>query len=140
MRVFVDTSVILAALGSKTGGSSLVLALGKKSKLQLLTSSTVIEELRRNIPKINVPVSTAENLVVKSKIFLIPVPTIEEVEKYEKIAGKDAHVLASATGSKAEVLITLDKKHLLKKEVKQKVKTIKILTPGELLQRLTSTQ
>lgn len=136
MKVFVDASVILAALGSKTGGSSLVLRLGAKGKLDLTTSQAVVEEVRRNTRKISVPWTDTERLIIKSRISVVPAPGHLQVEKYERIVGeKDAHVLASAIASKAQILITLDKKHILQAEVKQKVKNVELLMPGELLQR-----
>lgn len=139
MKVFVDASVILAALGSKTGGSSLVLHLGAKEKLDLTTSQAVIEEIRRNTHKISVPWTNMERLIIKSRISVVPAPGHAQVEKYERIVGeKDAHVLASAIISKAQILITLDKKHILQAEVKQKAKNVELLTPGELLQCLTT--
>lgn len=139
MKVFVDASVILAALGSKTGGSLQVLHLGAKGKLDLTTSQAVIEEIRRNTHKISVPWTNMERLIIKSRISVVPAPGQAQVGKYERIVGeKDAHVLASAITSKAQILITLDKKHILQAEVKQKVKNVELLAPGELLQRLTT--
>lgn len=138
MKVFVDASVILAALGSKTGGSSLVLELGRRRGLDLVTSQGVIEEVRRNCPKIGVSWTTAEPIITRNRISVIGVPSVREVEKYGKTVGeKDAHVIASAVSSNSKIVITLDRKHLLHKDVKQKLKSIKLLTPGELLQLLT---
>lgn len=140
MKVFVDASVVLAVLGSKSGGSSLILQLGEKRKLELVTSATVIEEVRRNAFKIGVSLASIERLAIKSKLFIIPAPTLKQVEKYETLVGqKDAHVVASAMSAKSNVITTLDRKHLLQESVKQKVRGLEVLTPGELLQHLVVT-
>lgn len=133
MLAFIDASVILAALGSKSGGSSRVLELVKKSKLNGITSQAVVEEVYRNAHKIKVSESEVSRLISISSLKIISAPASEEVEKYLNVtAAKDAHVVASAIKSKANVVVTLDKKHLLSK----KIKGLDILTPGEFLQNL----
>ena len=133
MIAFIDASVILAALGSKMGGSSEVLKLVKKHKIVGITSQAVVEEVLRNAHKIKITESEVSRLISISSLKVIPAPTSEEVEKYLDVtAAKDAHVVASAIKSKANVVITLDKKHLLSK----KIKGLGILTPGEFLKIL----
>lgn len=133
MIAFIDASVILAALGSKSGGSSQVLELIKRSKLNGITSQAVVEEVLRNAYKIKIAEREVFGLISNSSLKVIPAPTSEEVEKYLDVtAEKDAHVVASAIKSKTKVVITLDKKHLLSK----KIKGLGILTPGEFLKNL----
>ena len=133
MLAFIDASVILAALGSKSGGSSQILKLIRESKLDGITSQAVVEEVFRNVYKIKIAESKVSRLISISSIKVIPAPTSEEVEKYLNItAAKDAHVVASAIKSKANVVITLDKKHLLSK----RIKGLSVLTPGEFLKNL----
>jgi len=133
MLAFIDASVILAALGSKSGGSSQILKLIRKNKLDGITSQAIVEEVSRNTYKIKIVESEVSRLISISSLKVIPAPTSEEVEKYLDVtAAKDAHVVASAIKSKANVVITLDKKHLLSK----KIKGLGILTPGEFLKIL----
>lgn len=133
MVVFIDASVILAALGSKSGGSSQILKLMREKKLDGIISLAVIEEVSRNASKIKVTDTMVSRLISASSFKVISAPTSEEVEKYLDVtAAKDAHVVASAIKSKAEVIITLDKRHLLSK----KIRGLDILTPGEFLQNL----
>ena len=168
MLAFIDASVILAALGSKSGGSSQVLKLIKKRKIDShghspwsslsslrgheakasptarsrgprlleidgVTSQAVVEEVFRNAHKIKIAESEVSRLISISSLKVISAPASEEVEEYLDItAAKDAHVVASAIQSKAKVVITLDKKHLLSK----KIKGLAVLTPGEFLQNL----
>lgn len=54
--------------------------------------------------------------------------------KFSKIVidAGDAHVLASCRETKAQFLVTLDKKHLL--ILGKKIKWTKIVSPGELIE------
>src|SRR3989344_9373275 len=133
MLAFIDASVILAALGSKSGGSSQILKLIRESKLDGITSQAVVEEVFRNVYKIKIAESKVSRLISISSIKVIPAPTSEEVEKYLDVtAAKDVHIVASAIKSKANVVITLDKKHLLSK----RIKGLSVLTPVEFLKNL----
>ena len=133
MIAFIDASVILAALGSKSGGSSQILKLTGARKIIGIASQAVVEEVLRNARKIGVSEREVSSLISNSLLKVISAPTSDEVEKYiDKTAAKDAHVVASAVKSKSNVVITLDKKHLLSKEIKG----LSILTPGEFLQKL----
>jgi putative PIN family toxin of toxin-antitoxin system len=133
MIAFIDASVILAALGSKSGGSSQVLKLIRKRKIDGVISQAVVEEVFRNAYKIKINEGEVSMLITKSLLKVIPAPTSVEVEKYSgEVVEKDSHVVASAVKSKANVVITLDKKHLLS----VKIRGLNILTPGEFLKIL----
>jgi len=133
MIAFIDAAVILAALGSKSGGSSQILKLIREKKLGGIISQAVVEEVSRNANKIKVTDTEVSRLISTSSLKVISAPTSEEVEKYLDVtAAKDTHVVASAIKSKAEAIITLDKKHLLSK----KIRGLDILTPGEFLKNL----
>ena len=133
MIAFIDASVILAALGSKSGGSSQVLKLIKKRKIEGITSQAVVEEVLRNAYKIKITDSEVASLVSSSLLKVISAPESSEVEKYfDDTVAKDAHIVASAIKSKAEIIITLDKKHLLSKKIRGSV----IVSPGEFLKNL----
>lgn len=135
MKILLDASVILAALGSKTGGSMVVLKLAKEEKLQAVVSATIIEEVMRNATKTNSSAADVDRLIVSHKLKVVSAPAPENVDKYIGQTGqKDAHAIASAIESKADLVITLDKKHLL--SGKLKLKSLKIIPPAELLKRL----
>ncbi len=133
MLAFIDASVVLAALGSKSGGSSKILKLIREKKLDGIISQAVLEEVSRNASKIKATDIEVSRLISTSSLKVISAPTSEEVEKYLDVTvAKDAHVVASAIKSKANVVITLDKKHLLSK----RIKGLDILTPGEFLKKI----
>ena len=94
MIAFIDASVILAALGSKSGGSSQILKLTGARKIIGIASQAVVEEVLRNARKIGVSEREVSSLISNSLLKVISAPTSDEVEKYiDKTAAKDAHVL-----------------------------------------------
>ena len=133
MKVFIDASVILAALGSVTGGSSEILKLIKKGIVVGITSGAVLEEVLRNSGKIKVFEGEVIKFISGSSLQVLPAPASEDVEKYfSDVAGKDAHIVAAAINCGADIVITLDKKHLLP----VKIRGLNILTQGEFLKNL----
>lgn len=50
---------------------------------------------------------------------------------------KDTHVLEGARMAKANFLVTLDKKHFLNEKIKSNKLPFEIVTPGELLRKLS---
>ncbi len=76
---------------------------------------------------------------IKRKLFLIfdnikKAPHENLVKKFNDIVIDlgDSHVLASAIETRADFLVTLDKKHLL--ILDQKIKDLKIVSPKQLIQ------
>lgn len=136
IKVFFDASVLFSAIYSPTGGSNLVCKLVKQEKINGFTSQTVIKELERNLSKFkkkaNMPLEsfiTNHKLIVRSEI------TEREIESYKKIVEeKDAHIIAGAILCKCDFLLTLDKKHINNKNVKEKFTTITIASPKEFLE------
>ena len=136
-NVFLDASVIIAGLYSQSGGSALILKLAKTGKITGLTSRTVIQEVHRNImDKMPQNISGYANFIKSSQVTIIDRPDDKNVTRwYSVIEQKDAHVLASGKVSKADYLVTLDRKHFMLEQVKKSVPFI-IVTPKELIEIL----
>jgi len=134
MKVFLDASVIIAAFLSKTGGSAKILHLGKTGRVRLVTSETVIKEVRDNLKKVG---RTQKQLIEFINDFPLVIRqqiTTADIKPYQKkIDEKDAHVVAGAKLTSCQHLITLDKKHLLKSEIKDKFVPLQIVSPKEFL-------
>lgn len=121
-KVFIDSSVLVAAVGSPSGGSARVLRLAKGDKIKLCVTLEVLRETRLNIAE----KFSREKLVrflmeVKfAKIKIVPEPTEKEISRWEPLTvPKDTHVLAGAIKAKADVLVSLDKQHILTTKVKK---------------------
>lgn len=136
MRVYFDASIIIAALLSPTGGSSLLFEYVKRKIIIGITSQTVIMEVLEEDKSIKIKRSKSEieqfiaqaNLVVREAI------TLNEIAPYRDLVDvEDAHLIAGAIFTKCSHLVTLDKKHLLREDVKQKFLPLKIMSPKELI-------
>lgn len=136
IRVFLDSSVLVAASASKTGATAFVLGYCRRKKILGYTSLDAIAEAKKNVILKLKP--SAQNRFVFflrcANILLTENPLVEEIAKCEKVINaKDASILAAAIKSPASFLLTLDRKHFLKLEVTDFAKSLKILTPGEFV-------
>lgn len=111
IKVFLDTSSLLAGLNSPYGASGIIISLGKLGKIYLLISLDVVAEAERAI-KIKFPL-----LKIPFADFLFGDITISgevteaEVRRVRKIIdSEDAPIFVAALKAKANYLVTLDKK------------------------------
>jgi len=136
-KVFLDASIFVAAAGSSSGGSSLILEVCRGLRFSAVTTRRVLLVFQRNIRK-KLP---SESLLRFYKEIAklnpeITGPTTEEkLSRYNDIiALKDRHVLAGALESKSAFLITLDRKHFKAESIRQANLPIIIMTPKEFLE------
>ena len=134
IKVFIDTSVLIAGVSSVTGASAAVLDLCEAEVLQMVVSRQVLVEADRNFS------AKLPNLVIQFRrfiqnlaILMVEDPPAKSVERAASlIHRKDAPILAAAMESEADYLITLDKKHLLKQKVRRNI-PIEVCTPADFL-------
>ncbi|MFQ6042182.1 MAG: putative toxin-antitoxin system toxin component, PIN family [Candidatus Poribacteria bacterium] len=121
-RVFLDASCWVAAAGSSTGGSALILKLARAGYLQVVATKTVLREAERNIKnKMN------EDALLRyyqeletTEIEMVEPPSDEDEAQWQDIVDeKDSHVLAGAYKAQADVLVSLDKRHILTEKVRK---------------------
>ncbi len=134
--IFIDASVWIAASGSSTGGSSLVLDICRGQHFAALCSERVLLEAQTNIRN-KLPI---EALVRFYQVLAASMPTVaqpptpEEEAAHAALVGvKDAHVIASALRGQASYLITLDRKHLANDRVRAGGLPFELLIPGEFI-------
>ena len=131
--VFLDSSVILSALASPSGGSRKLLFAGTKGKLRLLTSSFVIEEVAKHLHKLGVKPTELEILLKKKVIRVISDAPRHIIQKFHSVIvdPDDAPILAGAVLSGARVLVSLDKGHILTDRVRKALKPLLVFSPKE---------
>ena len=138
-KLFIDASVFIAAAGSPEGGSSFVLELCKRGHFRALCTKLVLLEAERNIHRklgAGALLRFYQGLAELDPTLEAP-PTPEEITSCEPIVGeKDAHVLAAALKSGADVLLTLDRRHFMTEKVRDARLGLKIATPGDFLREL----
>lgn len=106
MRLFLDSSVLIAASGSARGASREVFRLAGARGWVLLSSQYVIEEVLNNLPALRVG-ATAEWISLRPRLAVVDdVLTLDRAAVFEP--AKDRPVLFTALAW-GDVLLTLDR-------------------------------
>jgi predicted nucleic acid-binding protein len=138
LRIFLDTSVIFAAMLSSAGGARKLFLLAEAGMLKLVVAPTVLREcdevIRRKTPG---SLPALAQLLAIAKTETSGTPSVEHIKTaraYVRYA-PDARVLAEAIATDPDWFITHDKQHSLKR--RQKIKLpFEIGTPSDLIQKL----
>jgi predicted nucleic acid-binding protein len=138
LRIFLDSSVIFAAVLSPTGVARKLFHLAEAGLLKLIVSPNVLREcdevVRRKSPSSLPPLA---QLLATAAVETCPTPTSRQLataKVYVKYL-PDAHVLAGAIHASPDWLVTHDKEHFLKVRAESKL-PFRIGTPGDLIQAL----
>jgi len=134
IKVFIDTNVLIAGVASVTGASAAVLDLCEAEILQMVVSRQVLVEADRNFSaKLPGLVDQFRQFIRNLAPLMVEDPPAKAVEKAASLVDrKDAAILAAAMQAEADYLITLDKRHFLKREVRNNVPLV-VCTPAEFL-------
>ncbi|MEQ8167477.1 MAG: putative toxin-antitoxin system toxin component, PIN family [Candidatus Eremiobacterota bacterium] len=122
LRVFLDANCYIAAAGSPDGGSFLIFKLARAGYIEIITTQKLLQEAKCNIErKMDEKFMHGYYEVLKSTDIEIMEPvTVEEEFQWEFCTHKkDCHVLAAAYKAKADVLVSLDIKHIVSDKVKK---------------------
>ena len=135
-KVFLDTSVVFAAVLSPTGGARKLFQLGEAGLLRLFIGPNVLrecDEVVRRIAPGSLPMLA--QLLEMGQVETTPAPTRKMVEIARSIVGyePDAYVLAEAISAEPDWFVTHDKEHFLK-ESKDPGLVFHIGTQGDLIQ------
>ena len=138
--VFLDSSVLYAAVFSATGPARRLILKGLQGSITLRISDLVSEETKRNLAQ-NAP-ETLPSFTIIADLLSPQVirPTKAAVLKAAQIVHlKDAPIVAAAAKANAEYLATHDVKHLLNhaKAIEQAY-GVTALTPADILRALTN--
>jgi putative PIN family toxin of toxin-antitoxin system len=134
LRVFLDTSTLIAGIASSRGAARAVLQLAEMGLIEVIVSRQVIVEADRNIEeKLPEMLNEYRKFIELLEPVLMDDPRKQDVERFKKVIDHDdAPILASAVNSGADCLITWDRKHFIAKNI-QIHSNLKIVTPGEFL-------
>lgn len=131
MRLLLDSSVLLAASGSRRGASRAVMNFAPVNGWTLLTTPYVLEEVLANLAELG-SIATSEWVKLRPELVLMDdVLTLDKVAVFEP--AKDRPVLFSALAW-AEVLLTLDRADF-GSAIGGDFYGLSILTPGMFLER-----
>lgn len=132
MRVVLDASVLIAAFLSETGASRALLRHAQARTFQLVLSPAILDEVRRNLRRLDVATETVEEFVDLLRSFAVVVRPAR-VPRVIQEHPPDDHILACAVAGGADELITLDRRHLLPLK---KYRGISVRLPKDLLRDL----
>lgn len=132
MKVFLDTSVLLAAAGSENGASRHIFNISAKYRFKLISSPYCVAETNHNIPKLGESagrnwdvliypaIQLAEDRITLDRPLIFP-------------AAKDKPVMITALAARCEWLLTLDRQDFGDYFVSG-VYGMRVGTPGNFLQ------
>jgi predicted nucleic acid-binding protein len=136
-RLFLDTSVIFAAVLSPSGGARKLFLLGEAGLMQLVVGPTVLRECQEVIQrKSPASLPILAQLMANASFETSQAPTQKQIDAAEAYVQykPDARVLAEAMLAKPDWFVTHDKEHFLKHRSKINL-PFEIGTPGDVLQR-----
>lgn len=136
IKIFIDSSVIIAALLSSDGGSAKIFKLCEGGIAESWISNTVMGEVARNIKRKFPELKPCFYQLLKTtgiKISKNPSKNMmKEAESWIKDKN-DAPILAAAKLAKVDVVLTLDIRHFIKDTDVARKSGMQIMTPGEFL-------
>jgi len=134
VRLFLDSSVLLAAAGSTSGASRLLIIAARREQWTLLTSAYCVREAEHNLPKLSSKAGADWSRRIKPRLSIVGTHLVLDRPLIYR-AVKDRPVVITALSLKSEVLLTLDRDdfHDL---LGSSVYGLPIRTPGEFLKGL----
>lgn len=120
IRVFLDATCWMAAAIKPTGGSARILQLARTGRLVLVSTQRVLQEVQRNLARDygGEELERFNRDLMDADVEVVEEVTAEEEARWQDLTvEKDRHVLAGALKGRADVLVSLDKKHILTERV-----------------------
>ena len=134
MKLFLDTSVLLAGAGSARGASRFVLEQAHAQEWALLTAQYCVEEAKRNISKLGARAVAAMEAIVMPALLITPTElAFDKALVFPK--AKDRPVLLSALGCEADYLLTLDETDF-QGAIGDRVYNLEVRSPGQFLSEM----
>jgi len=134
-RVFIDSSILIAAAISARGAARDLLRHGFQGDVDLCISSLVLEESERNL-RLKAPEAVTDFGIFRDLLVTRLIDPPESLVRFvaEVVVWKDAPIVAAAVVAGARYLATYDRKHLLSQQpVIESHFEIIIATPDQML-------
>jgi len=136
LNLFMDSSALIAGIISETGAAHVLLQLSEGEYINLTINEFVIAECERSfarksprtLPFLQIAIKTA-----KTKIIPDPSPAEVQSNLYLISDPQDVPILLSALQSKADFLVTHNRKHFIDDPQVAEKTGLRIGTPGDAL-------
>lgn len=138
-RVFIDSSVLIAASISSRGTARDLVNAGIRGEITLLWSQLVITETERNLNAKAPAALSAFDRFRDAVGFEIATPDPHAVQRAAKIVdAKDAPIVAAAVAASATWIASYDRRHLLafQPEIQAEFGVL-VATPDEIMSHLS---
>jgi len=139
-KIFLDTSAIIAAVMSPTGGARLLFHLSQAGSIRLVVGKGVLQEtedvLERKAPHL---IGLFAQLLAESNIETDQEPDTRQLEQAKSLIEytPDANVLAQAISAQPDWFISHDREHFIGNPALSDL-PFKIGTPGDVIAWLRS--
>ncbi len=133
-KVFFNASVILSGIRSPSGGSGKILQWVKNQTIIGVVSEIIVSEALRHAARIDKEKEDLQKDIISIFPTIFPPPSTGAVQRFRSVVidPDDAHVLAASVEYECDMLVTLDRKHLL--VLQKTIQNIAIFSPGELIE------
>lgn len=135
-RLFLDSSVLFAAIFSATGGARELLRLSSEGLLRLLVSGDVLAETERNLhTKAPKRLADLVGALALANVEIVAPPDSATVQQCQILVNypNDAVVLAAAVAAEVDYFVTLDREHFLANNALRFAMPFPLGTPGDCL-------
>ncbi len=135
LRLFLDTSALIAGLLSSKGAAREVLRLGEAEIVEIVISKQVVVEAERVLgKKFPTLMDSLHSFLKNLNPTIVPDPKRNQIEKaMEWIHKDDAPILAAALEADVDYLISWNTRHFMKKSVLENV-PFSVNVPGDFLE------
>ena len=130
MRLFLDTSVLVAAAGSAGGASRFLVTAAGAQGWELVSCEYCAEETHRNLPKLPRATGAWERIIAPRVRFIATRVSLDQPLVFPK--AKDRPVVITALAARAGWLLTLDREDFHQR-LGREVYGLRLATPGEFL-------
>ena len=136
-RIFIDSSVLFSAANSAKGHSRDLMIMGASGEVTIVLSDYVLEETRRNLSQLKrPPLDELNDILAYAGMEVVEVNKQAVLDAAKWIVLKDAPIIAAAKIAKVDMLVSLDKKHILNHPELEVYIKASIVTPAEAFQKL----
>jgi len=133
-RLFLDTSVLLAAAGSRTGASRRLFREAPRRGWILETAQYTWEEALFNLPKLGPSATAVFHDHLAPHLQILPTAIVLDSPLLYPVS-KDRPVITSALAHRSTALLTLDRADF-QDRLGTAIYGLPLLTPGDLLQSI----
>jgi len=136
IKVFLDSSTLLAGIVSAQGASRALLLVGEDQKIVLIVSEQVIVEVERNLArKAPLALPFAREMVLQANIQIVRDPSPQDVRGHHDWIkhSADLPILLAAVRAGVDFLATLNSRHFLDDPGVSRKSGIRLGTPGDAL-------